>query len=358
MMVTQALMGERLRTGVFVALPEVLARLDLTIAPILAELGLPPDLLSTSDNTFDVEQAGRLLELCASRSECAHIGLLVGQAASHSMFGLPGMLMWSANTLGAALKSFAMSLHFNGQAVIPTLSVYDQTAVFGFTLTAGTSAGRQIGQDLSLAAACQLIRSLVGQDWIPGEARMARRAPADRRPYDRYFGVDVEFDAERSVLVFPAFWLEKPIATADRATHLRLERLLATPASSDAELVLFCRRAIIASITQQDFSVARVAVLMKLHPRTLNRRLARVGTSVVVLAKEARFAIACQLLTDTTLPIREVASALGYSEASTFNRSFSAWSGTTPSAWRQGGTADDRGMTARLPVEPDRRSRP
>jgi hypothetical protein len=47
MMVTQALMGERLRTGVFVALPEVLARLDLTIAPILAELGLPPDLLST-----------------------------------------------------------------------------------------------------------------------------------------------------------------------------------------------------------------------------------------------------------------------------------------------------------------------
>lgn len=357
-MVTQALKGERLRAGVFVALPKVLARFDLAIDPILAKLGLPPDLLSTPDNTFDVEQAGRLLELCASRSGCAHIGLLLGQVVSHAMLGLPGMLMRTSNTLGMALKSFSMSLHLNGRAVIPTLSIDDQTVVFGFTLTTGSGAGRPIGQDLSLTVCCQLIRSLVGADWNPAEARLARRKPADRRLYDRYFGVDVEFDAERSVLVFPAFWLEKPVATADRATHRGLEGLLATPASSDADFVLFCRRAIIASIAQQDLSVARVAALMKLHPRTLNRRLALVGTSVVVLAKEARFAIARQLLADTSLPIGEIASAIGYSEASTFNRNFRAWSGTTPSAWRRGRTADDRRTNARVSGEPDRRSMP
>jgi AraC-like DNA-binding protein len=357
-MAVEVLQGERLRIGGFVALPKVLSRFGLTIDPILAELGLPPDLLSTPDNTFDVEQAGRLLELCASRSGCAHIGLLLGQAVSHAMLGLPGMLMRSSNTLGAALKSLAMSLHLNGRAVIPNLSMDDQTVVFGFTLTTGIGAGRLIGQDMSLAICCQLIRSLVGSDWIPAEARMARHAPADKRPYERYFGGDVEFDAERSVLVFPAFWLEKPVATADRATHRRLEGLLATPASSDADFVLFCRRAIIASIAQQDLSVARVAALMKLHPRTLNRRLALVGTSVAVLAREVRFAIARQLLTDTSLPIGEIASSLGYSEASTFTRNFRAWSGTTPSAWRQGRTADDRGTAARFPMEPDRRFRP
>lgn len=354
MMATQVLSGERLRTGAFLALPKVLARFDLAIEPILAELGLPPDLLSAPDNTFEVEQASRLLELCATRSGCAHIGLLLGQAVSPDVLGLPWLLMRTSDTLGEALKSVVMSLHFNGRAVIPTLSIYGQTAVFGFVLTIGTGAGRPIGQDLSLAVSCQLIRSLMGSDWIPGEARLARRAPADRRAYRRCFGVDVVFDAERSVLIFPAFWLERPVATADRAAHRRLEKLLATPASNDAEFVLFCRRAIIASIAQQDLSVARVAAAMKLHPRTLNRRLALLGTSIAVLVKDARFAMARQLLTDTSLPIGEIASALGYSEASTFARNFRSWAGRPPSAWRQGGATDRKWVTATDLREPGR----
>ncbi|HEY6980276.1 MAG TPA: AraC family transcriptional regulator [Reyranella sp.] len=357
-MVTQVLSGERLRAGAFMALPKVLARFDLAIEPILADLGLPPDLLSAPDNTFEVEQAGRLLELCASRSGCSHIGLLLGQAVSPAVLGLPGLLMRTADTLGEALKSLVMSLHFNGRGVIPTLSVYEETVVFGFTLTTGAGTGRPMGQDLSLAVCCQVIRSLMGSDWVPGEARLARHVPADQRPYRRCFGIDVTFDAERSVLIFPAHWLERPVATADRAAHRRLERLLATPASSDAEFVLFCRRAIIASVAQQDLSVGRVAAAMKLHPRTLNRRLALLETSIAVLVRDVRFAMARQLLTDTSLPIGEIASALGYSEASTFARNFRSWAGKPPSAWRQGNVTDHSRTTAADIRDPGRQPMP
>ena len=338
-------------------LPRILLRFGVSIDSILTELSLPPDLLSSPDNTIDVEEAGRLLERCATRSGCAHIGLLVGQTVSAATYGLPGLLMQASGTLGMALRSFVMSLHFNGRAVIPTFLVHGDTAVLGANLTMGINVGRPIGLDVSLAVGCQLIRTLVGADWKPSEVRMARRAPADPRPYRRFFGVDVTFDTERSVLIFPAIWLDKPVATADMKIRHRIERLLATPAETDAEFVLFCKRAIMALIVRQEFSVAGVAVAMKLHRRTLNRRLAALGTSVPVLAAEVRFALARQLLTDTSLPAVEIASAIGYSDASTFTRSFKAWSGKAPSAWRRSnagnGVQQPLAGTGRLNVLPE-----
>ncbi len=249
--------------------------------------------------------------------------------------------MQSSDNLGRALKSFVMSLHFNGRAVIPTFSVHGNTAVLGANLTMGMRTGRAVGLDLSLASGCQLIRALVGADWHPSEVRMARGAPGDLGPYRRFFGVDVEFDMERSVLIFPAVWLDKPIATADKKVRLRIERLLATPAETDVELVLFCQRAILALLMQEEFSVSGVAAAMKLHRRTLNRRLASLGTSVSVIAGEVRFSLARQLLTDTALPAVEIAAAVGYSDASTFTRTFKSWSGKTPSAWRQSNVVDN-----------------
>jgi len=318
-----------------VALPKILSRFGLSIASILTELSLPRDLLSPADNTISVEEAGRLLDRCATRARCAHIGLLVGQTVSPDVIGLPGLLMQSSENLGVALRSICMSLHFNGRAVVPTFSVNGDTAVLGVNLTMGMTVGRPMGLDMSMAVGCQLIRALVGADWQPSEVRMARRAPADPRPYRRFFGVDVTFDTERSVLIFPAVWLDKPVATADQKVRYRIERLLASPAETDAEFVLFCKRAIMALIVQREFSADGVAAAMKLHPRKLGRRLAVLGTSIPVLAGEVRFALARQLLTDTSLPVVEIASAIGYSQASTFTQSFKSWSGKAPTAWRQ-----------------------
>lgn len=348
-----------LRVGAFVALPKVLSRLGLAIEPILVDLDLPGDLLAAADNVFEVQQAGRLLHLCATQSGCAHIGVLIGQTASPALLGLPGLLMQSAPDLGAALRSIVMTLQFNGRAVIPHLSVDAGTVAFGITLSPSVEMGRPVGQDLSLTIACQLIRSLVGSSWIPSEVRIAHHAPADRGPYNRYFGVDVTFDAERSALIFPAIWLDKPVTTADRQARERIEKLLAASASSDVELVLFCRRAIVALIVQQSFSVAGVAQIMKLHPRTLNRRLALAGTSVAALVQDVRFALARHLLTDTSLPVAEIASTLGYSEGSIFIRRFKSWAGTTPSAWRarQRASAGDDERHLEIAIEDQTRSR-
>ena len=178
----EPLRGETLRVGVFTLLPVVLEKFGLATEPLLAEVGLPIDALTSANNVLPVTDAGRLLALCAERTSCPHIGLLMGELSTTGLLGLPGMLMRSCRTLGAALQSLVMTLHFNGRAVVPFLLIEGQTAIFGITLALSTESGRAQGLDLSVSLGCQFIREIMGPDWSATEVRLAHRAPADRRP--------------------------------------------------------------------------------------------------------------------------------------------------------------------------------
>jgi len=78
----------------------------------------------------------------------------------------------------------------------------------------------------------------------------------------------------------------------------------------------------------------QVAALFSMHARTLNRRLNEFGTGFRELTDEGRFEIARQMLKDSTMDVRQIASMLDYADASAFTRAFRRWSGTTPALWR------------------------
>lgn len=77
-------------------------------------------------------------------------------------------------------------------------------------------------------------------------------------------------------------------------------------------------------------SMPQVAVDLHLDVRTLRRRLAAEGTSFRRLLDEVRHGRALELLAHN-VPVAEVARELGYSETSTFTRTFTRWEGVPPS---------------------------
>lgn len=81
-------------------------------------------------------------------------------------------------------------------------------------------------------------------------------------------------------------------------------------------------------------SADQVAELLSMNRRTLNRHLNAVGTNFRVVADEIWFEISRQLLEDSGMEIDQIASFLGYSNASAFTRAFRRWSTTTPANWR------------------------
>jgi AraC-like DNA-binding protein len=92
-------------------------------------------------------------------------------------------------------------------------------------------------------------------------------------------------------------------------------------------------------VTTGDVRIDVVARRLATTPRTLQRRLARAGTSFDVLCDQARKEAADAYLSDTTLSIAEVTYLLGYSEPTAFHRAFKRWHGdTTPQAFRARGS--------------------
>jgi len=69
--------------------------------------------------------------------------------------------------------------------------------------------------------------------------------------------------------------------------------------------------------------------------RTLQRHLARAGTSWTQLLDRARFIKASQLLKTENMPIAEVARQVGYGHISTFSKAFRQLAGISPSEYRK-----------------------
>lgn len=80
--------------------------------------------------------------------------------------------------------------------------------------------------------------------------------------------------------------------------------------------------------------IGRIAERMGLSVRTLQRRLGAVGVPYRQLVLDVRCTWATALLHDQGLQIAEIATLIGFSASSSFDRSFRSWSGITPTEWR------------------------
>ena len=96
------------------------------------------------------------------------------------------------------------------------------------------------------------------------------------------------------------------------------------------------RRLLRTELLRGECSVDDLAQQCMIHRRTLSRRLRAEGTAFRRLSDEVRFEIACRLLLNPRMTFCQIATTLGFSEASAFTRAFRRWSGQTPTAWRAG----------------------
>jgi AraC-like DNA-binding protein len=319
---------------------EALSAFDLSVEPLLREVGLPHDALSDPESAVPVKPGVRLLALCAERTGRPDFGLLVGQRAQITSMGLVGMLALNAADVGAALRGLVVTLHVHGRAFVPALIVRDGVATLSLSLVGSFPAGIVAAYDLGLAMACNVMRAMCGSSWAPSEVLFPYRPPTDQRPYSRFFKAPLQFNSDRAALVFPAAWLAHRIPGASVESRKALQQGVAAVMSQvGLDILTRVRRALFAAIIQDDVSVENVSRMLGMHRRTLNRRLAENGTTLAATLNDVRFQLARRLMSDTALPLVDIAATLHYADASAFTRAFRTWSGMTPSQWRDRSSA-------------------
>jgi AraC-like DNA-binding protein len=153
----------------------------------------------------------------------------------------------------------------------------------------------------------------------------------------KVFQCPLEFDCTDNKLVAPASYLE--------------QRLVHTPESlqeflSNAvyELISINTRptstsAAIRSLIKLDFSdglasFEQMAENLHMSESSLRRRLLKEETSYQKIKDQVRCEIALEHLRKEETRINDLAELLGFTEPSSFVRSFRSWMGVTPKAWR------------------------
>src|SRR4051794_15639664 len=99
---------------------------------IIAEAGLDPHLFGNPRNLISVFVLGNFLHLCAERTNCPHIGLLVGQRATLNSLRLVGSLMRVSETLGEALRALEAHLKIQNRGAVVHVAVESGVAVLSF----------------------------------------------------------------------------------------------------------------------------------------------------------------------------------------------------------------------------------
>jgi len=327
------------RMAPILGIPGLLAELGLDPERLIAEAGLDPALFDNPDNIIPFADLGRFVALCTERTHCPHLGLLVCRNAGLDILGLVGELARHSPDVGTALRNIILYLHLHDSGAIPILSIHDGRVMLAYSIHQPGVPGTEQIYDGAIANAFNVIKALAGPDWEATEVLLYRPQPVDCKPYRQFFRTRLVFDAEYSVLVFSASWLDRKLDSADALVHSRImQEIESLEAQGAGDLVTqlrrVLRRMLVVSARQGETRMEQIADLFAMHRRTLNRRLRARGTSFRVLIEEARYDIDRQLLRDTGLPVSDIAAALDYSECSAFVRAFRRWSGTSPTAWR------------------------
>ncbi len=82
--------------------------------------------------------------------------------------------------------------------------------------------------------------------------------------------------------------------------------------------------------TLQHITINHVASKLYISPRTLNRKLAKVGTTFKATLNNYRLEVALKLLKESNIAVTTIAYQLGFSEISSFSRAFKRWTGYSP----------------------------
>jgi AraC-like DNA-binding protein len=161
--------------------------------------------------------------------------------------------------------------------------------------------------------------------------------PEDASEYARVLGCPIRARASWSGWALSKSAMSLPLNRRDPALRRWLERqaadvLARLPADGDVRDEV--RSVLSNQLTVGDLRIGVAARRLATSPRTLQRRLARAGTSFEALCDETRKQAARRYLADRTLTIAEVSYLLGYSEPTAFHRAFKRWYRTTPQAFR------------------------
>lgn len=341
----------------FVRLLDYLERIGLDAEAISASVALSARRLSalSEDEPLPARHYSRLYREAVRSMQTLNQPLPWAAGVGSEAFELMCHCMISARTLGEAL---ALAARFE-RVLYPMIGHRVELVLDGATAELGyhirfTERGAALApedwdradyQDTVAKASGLLIwHALCG--WLTGEPLQPDRVeiaapylnPAYARSLDQSFDAPINFDAVANRFTFSASELKRRVIHTPESLESFLDNAI-------YELLVIDRRpastsAAIKSLITIDLprglpSFSAIASQLHMSESSLRRRLQREDTSYQRLKDEVRCQVAIDRLLHEDIKVADLSEFLGFTEPSSFVRSFKGWTGDTPKAYRE-----------------------
>lgn len=310
-------------------------------AKLLAGTGLSEQDLDDPTRRITVRQALQYIRNTMAMADSPDWYLAWAGTLADHFHGPISIALVSAPTLGDGLDAFLR--YFPGR--VPYLHM--QGRIVGDRYVSELAPLMDLGDatpvliETPLVILLQHLHSLYGVDLTAAQIELDYPPTPHAASYPRYFKGPVQFGARRNALIVPAAWRSLRNLDHHESTWSHaLAQCAATLSSSSERSTLGEVRDYLSSA----FEVAdrrralptldEVAAHLHLTPRTLIRRLRRLGTTYQDLMDGFLRTRAAELLANDRTKIKEVAAALGFHNPANFGKAFKRWYGVSPGGFR------------------------
>lgn len=311
---------------------------DIDPAGLFRECGLDADCCDEFDQPLPVRTVCHLLEGAARYSKNPALGLDMARSYHYEASSLLILAVVSAPNVAEGIRCLCRYDRFVDTAIEIRLDFDEHNAEFAHRLLAPADVDtRQLSEYLS-AFLVQALGNATRQPMPISRASFVHSDARNRVALEDFFNAPVSFGGRENLLRFDSAYLREPFYTSHGLLHDVLTQALRTyfgsKHSGQGVVDILCRELIRVG-GDEAVTLERIAERLAMSPRTLRRRLADEGYCFQEVKKMAREKRAKYYLSQTSMPLSEIAFELGYSELSAFSRAFRSWVGQTPQAYRE-----------------------
>jgi AraC-like DNA-binding protein len=297
--------------------------------------------LMSLDGTISRNDLARIYRNALAISGNEDLGLAVGIQLHLSSHGPLGVATFSGPNLTTALQLLATYGQTRTEFFDITLSDHPHGLKVCFAETFDLAELRIFVTEAVLSGLFSAIHFFSGEAPFTGQCFFAYPKPAYGDRYKDHFGGEIVFDHGATEIVVPKALLAKPSMVADPVLHQQavsicqrqLDEIKAGEAIQNALSTQERVASLISENPGQLWTLRDVATKLHISPRTLMRRLDAEGTKFQKVRDELAKEQVIHYLTEPSLSVESIGHLMGFSDTSSFRRSFKRWFGETPAQY-------------------------
>jgi len=308
-----------------------LDRRGLSTDSVLAENGLAREILKDDSIFVPPIVIHRFLESAALAADDPHLGVAVGEKLDWS--GWPPMVEAAskARNLVGFLVRFIRAASSDASSARHELDVRSDFSVFREKRTTEQEIAPAQNDSFTAAYTLDLLSRAAGPVWDPKDVRLTV-CDVSALPQG-YMGVHVIGGDRSGISVrFPTAWLIEPF---NRDTFLEPDEKGDKTDELPKQFLDALRHVIASHLHESELCLASIAARTGTSPQTLQRKLRTERTTLTAVVRELKKEKAIEDLLRTNRSIGDIASALGFDNATSFTRAFKTWMGLPPREYRK-----------------------